>query len=88
MYNILKIYFITINLFAFIIMFIDKQKAIKKQWRISENSLILIAILGGSIGEYISMHIFRHKTHHIKFTFGIPFIIFLQLLIVFLYLLK
>ncbi|ATD55332.1 DUF1294 domain-containing protein [Clostridium chauvoei] len=81
MYNILKIYFLAINLFAMIIMFVDKKKAIKKHWRISEFNLLLIALLGGSIGEYIGMYLFRHKTKHIKFTLGIPVIFLLQILI-------
>ncbi|WP_375539877.1 DUF1294 domain-containing protein [Clostridium chauvoei] len=77
----LKIYFLAINLFAMIIMFVDKKKAIKKHWRISEFNLLLIALLGGSIGEYIGMYLFRHKTKHIKFTLGIPVIFLLQILI-------
>ncbi|WP_413927014.1 DUF1294 domain-containing protein [Clostridioides sp. ZZV15-6383] len=56
--------------------------------RIKEATLISIAVVGGSIGSIIGMYSFRHKTKHIKFTFGIPFIIFLQLLLVYLYILN
>jgi len=63
-------------------MLIDKKKAIKNRWRIKESTLLLFAILGGSIGSYLGMKNFRHKTKHSKFTLGIPFIIFLQLALI------
>lgn len=74
-------YLLLINLIAFIIVYIDKKKAIKRQWRIKESTIIFLSIIGGSIGTYISMYAFRHKTKHLKFTLGIPIIIVLQLLI-------
>ncbi|HBF4162456.1 TPA: DUF1294 domain-containing protein, partial [Clostridioides difficile] len=58
------------------------------KWRIKEATLMYIAVIGGSIGSMIGMYSFRHKTKHIKFTFGIPFIIFLQFLLVYFYILK
>jgi uncharacterized membrane protein YsdA (DUF1294 family) len=61
-------------------MFIDKQKAIKHKWRISEYTLILLAALGGSIGTLSAMYTFRHKTKKLKFKIGVPFIIIIQLL--------
>lgn len=75
-------YIIFINIFGFSIMYIDKLKAIKKQWRIKESTLILISLVGGSFGSIIGMYTFRHKTRHIKFTFGIPLIILLQITII------
>ncbi|RDY22795.1 DUF1294 domain-containing protein [Romboutsia maritimum] len=75
-------YIIFINILGFSIMYIDKLKAIKKQWRIKESTLILISLVGGSFGSIISMYTFRHKTRHIKFTFGIPLIILLQITII------
>ena len=74
-------YFIIINIISFSLFLIDKKKAIKKKWRISENTLLLTSLLGGSIGSLISLYKFHHKTKHFKFTFGIPFIIILQLLL-------
>lgn len=59
-------------------MYIDKQKAKKHQWRISEDTLIGVSIIGGGIGTLWGMHVFRHKTKHAKFTIGIPLIIELQ----------
>lgn len=75
------IYFIIINFVSFILMYIDKRRAIKKEWRISEHTLILISLLGGSIGSLIGMYTFRHKTKHLKFKVGIPIILVIQLLV-------
>lgn len=80
-----KYYFIVLNLLGFLSMYIDKEKAKANRWRIKENTLLLIALLGGSIGSYMGMKTFRHKTRHSKFKYGIPFIILIQLCI-FLYL--
>lgn len=65
-------------------MFWDKQKAKKHKWRIPENTLMFVAIIGGSIGSFIGMQTFRHKTKHIKFKFGIPFILIMQIILFFL----
>ena len=74
-----ELYFIILNLVGILLMYIDKEKAKKNKWRIKESTLILIAALGGSIGSYLGMKIYRHKTKHAKFKYGIPFIIFIQL---------
>lgn len=73
------IYIIFINITSFLLMFIDKRKAINHKWRISESTLLLSAILGGSIGAILGMNIFRHKTKHLKFKFGLPLILIIQL---------
>jgi len=75
-------YITLINILGLTLMYIDKIKAINKEWRISENTLILVSILGGSIGSYFGMKLFRHKTKHIKFSIGIPIIIVFQLFII------
>lgn len=59
---------------------IDKRKAKKKQYRISEKMLLFIAIFGGSIGSILGMKVFHHKTLHYKFKFGLPLILLLQVL--------
>ncbi|MGX9757003.1 DUF1294 domain-containing protein [Clostridioides difficile] len=87
MKNLISIYFIIINIIGFSSMYIDKKKAIRNKWRIKEATLITIAIIGGSIGSILGMYSFRHKTKHIKFTLGIPFIILLQLLLLYFYML-
>lgn len=79
--DMFMIYLIIINFYGFIIMYIDKNRAKKYKWRIKERTLLLIAILGGSIGAYLGMRTFRHKTKHFKFKYGIPFIICFQLMI-------
>ena len=60
----------------------DKRRAKKKRWRIRESTLILSAVIGGSIGALAGMYTFRHKTKHIKFTAGIPAILIAQILLV------
>ena len=77
-------YVIIINIIGLFSMLIDKRRAIKKIWRIPEKTLFLIAILGGSIGSNIGMRLFRHKTKHWYFVFGMPAILIIQLVIIFL----
>jgi uncharacterized membrane protein YsdA (DUF1294 family) len=60
-------------------MYIDKRKAIKNKWRISETTLIMLAVIGGSVGSILGMNIFRHKTKHLKFVFGFWLIIIIQI---------
>jgi len=62
-------------------MLIDKYRAQKNQWRIRESTLIGIAVIGGSIGIFLGMRLFRHKTKHAKFYIGVPLILALQLLL-------
>ena len=78
-WKILLVYLLIINAVGFLFMFIDKQKAKKKKWRIPEATLMGIAAIGGSIGSLIGMYTFRHKTLHKKFTIGIPAILILQI---------
>lgn len=73
------VYLLIVNAIAFLLMLIDKQKAKKKQWRISEATLMGFAVIGGSIGALMGMRTFRHKTLHKKFAIGIPVILALQL---------
>ncbi|SHH49243.1 Uncharacterized membrane protein YsdA, DUF1294 family [Clostridium collagenovorans DSM 3089] len=76
------IYLVAINLIAFIFMYEDKRRAKRKQWRIPEATLLGISTIGGSLGAYIGMYSFRHKTKHLKFTLGIPIIFIIQLFII------
>ena len=75
----LLIYLLIINLAGFLVMFLDKQKAKKGKWRIPEKTLFLFAIIGGSIGTNLGMNLFRHKTKHWYFKFGMPLILILQI---------
>ena len=74
----LVIYLIGINLLTFIIFGVDKRKARKRKWRISEETLIWMSIIGGSIGALVGMSFFRHKTQKRKFILGIPAILLVQ----------
>ena len=72
-------YLLVINAVAFIVYGIDKLKARKGRWRIPETTLLLLAIVGGSIGAWLGMKAWHHKTMHLKFKYGLPAIILLQL---------
>lgn len=73
-------YFI-FNIIAFALYFIDKAKAKKNRWRISENTLIISAFLG-AIGAFLAMSIFHHKTKHIKFKILIPIFLLLHISVI------
>lgn len=82
--NFLFIYLIFINILALIFTVSDKHRAIKHKRRISEFTLMLISVLGGSVTMLVTMLVIRHKTRHIKFMLGIPLIILIQLICTFL----
>ena len=65
-------YLALMNLVGFAVCFSDKRRSIKGQWRYSEKSLFIIALLGGALGFFASMRAFRHKTRHWYFVIGIP----------------
>jgi uncharacterized membrane protein YsdA (DUF1294 family) len=68
-----------INTLAFYAAWEDKRRARKKQWRIPERRLLLLAAFGGSVGLYAGFRLFRHKINHPKFMIGVPLILLLQL---------
>ena len=72
---------LALNLITFITYGIDKRKARKSHWRIPESTLILLALLGGSIGAWLGMKAWRHKTQHAKFYISIPLIISGQIIL-------
>lgn len=69
------IYLAFINIITFVVYGIDKLKARHGKWRISEQTLLLLAVAGGSIGAFMGMKVWHHKTLHRKFSYGIPAII-------------
>ena len=75
----LAYYLLAINAVAFIMYGIDKYKAKKAKWRISEATLLLLAVLGGSLGAWMGMKVWHHKTMHKKFKYGIPAILLIQI---------
>jgi len=72
------VYLAGISLVSVIVTIADKQKARKGAWRVPEATLLLLSALGGSVAMYLTMHLIRHKTKHIKFMLGIPLIIAFQ----------
>ncbi len=79
---ILVAYLVVMNVIGFIIMGVDKRKAVKHKWRIPEKTLFLVAILGGSLGGIFGMQLFRHKTKHTYFRIGFPAIFIVQVLLI------
>ena len=75
-------YLFAINIVSFFLYGIDKYKAKKNKWRISEATLLMIAVIGGSIGAWVGMRLWHHKTMHKKFKYGIPIIIIMQVSLV------
>ncbi len=70
--ELLSLYLILINAAGLLFMLTDKRRARQNRWRIPEATLMGIAAAGGSFGAYVGMKLFRHKTRHPKFAFGIP----------------
>ncbi|HEX3031067.1 MAG TPA: DUF1294 domain-containing protein [Bacillota bacterium] len=79
--KIILITLVIMNLIGLLTMGYDKRKAQLGRWRIKESTLFLMAILGGSLGVYLGMNLFRHKTKHLSFALGIPAIIGAQLVL-------
>ena len=79
LHSCLAYYLLAINAVAFIMYGIDKYKAMKAKWRIPEATLLLLAVLGGSIGAWMGMKVWHHKTMHKKFKYGIPAILLIQI---------
>lgn len=79
------LYLAAVNLAAFSAMWIDKRRAKRNLWRIRERTLFLLALMGGSIGALTGMYLFRHKTKHPQFVWGMPAILLLHLVLAWLY---
>ena len=77
------LYLIGINVLTFLLYGIDKWKARRGKWRIPEDTLIWLAIVGGSIGALLGMNLFSHKTQHKKFTLGVPAILLVQVTLIY-----
>lgn len=77
--NALICYIVVINLVSFMMFGIDKYKARRGQWRISEATLLAVAAIGGSIGAWMGMKVWHHKTLHSKFRYGVPIILLVHI---------
>ena len=76
----LIIYLATVNLFTFALYGIDKLKAKRHAWRVPEATLLGLAAVGGSAGALLAMRTFHHKTLHLKFKYGVPCLLLMQLI--------
>lgn len=77
----LILYLVIINVITFVMFGVDKYKAIRQEWRIRESTLLGLALIGGSIGGWLAMYIFHHKTKKVKFFVGIPVILVIQIVV-------
>ncbi len=84
--HIVLIYLVVTNVVTFFMYGVDKWKAKKSKWRIREAALLTLAVLGGSLGAWLGMKVWHHKTQHKKFKYGVPAIIIFQLLLIAYYL--
>ena len=78
------VFLIIVNALGFLLMLIDKQKAIHNRWRIPEKTLLGVGLIGGSLGCILGMRLFRHKTKHWQFVIGMPAILIAQIVLIFL----
>lgn len=79
--NNILVALITINIITFLLMGYDKHKAKTKQWRVSEKTLFMLVIFGGSLGGLVGMYVFHHKTKKAIFKYGFSIILFIHLII-------
>lgn len=77
--RIIIFFFFIFNILTFSLYGLDKRKAIKGQWRISEQTLLIVALFGGSIGALLAMIVFHHKTKHWKFVLLIPLFLIIHI---------
>lgn len=77
-------YLIAVNVVTFLVYGIDKWKAKHNSWRISEATLLILAVIGGSIGALLGMKVWHHKTQHKKFKYGLPLILLAQIALIYL----
>ena len=82
MKEIVVIYLVVINVVAFVVYGVDKYKAKRGRWRTPEATLLGLAAIGGSIGAWLGMKVWHHKTMHKKFQYGVPLILIAQIALV------
>ena len=80
--HIVLIYLVAINVVTFFLYGLDKWKAKRAKWRVPEATLLGFAVVGGSIGAWLGMKVWHHKTMHKKFKYGLPAIIITQLILI------
>lgn len=81
LWQMLGLYLIIVNLWAFVGMGVDKRRARKEKWRVSEKALFLPVVLFGALGGVVGMKVFHHKTKHWYFRWGFPLLLAVQLIL-------
>ena len=81
-FEFIILYVAAVNVISFIVMGVDKRRAVKRAFRVPESTLFVLAIIGGSIGSIAGMHLFHHKTRHWYFLYGMPVILALQIILI------
>ena len=81
-FDFIILYVAAVNVISFIVMGVDKRRAVKRAFRVPESTLFVLAITGGSIGSIAGMHLFHHKTRHWYFLYGMPVILALQIILI------
>lgn len=81
-------YFVLLNLISLIAFGYDKKMAVTGGWRISEKRLFFLALMGGALGIFLGMKAFRHKTKQLLFSYGMPALVMLNMIIIYLLFLK
>ena len=81
--QIFVFYIFIINMLTFIVFVVDKKRAVKNRWRISEKTLMTMTVIGGSFGALLSMSMFRHKTRKPLFKYGVPLVMIVELVIMY-----
>lgn len=79
--ELLLLYLAAVNLLAFVLYGVDKLKARQGRWRISEATLLLLAAIGGALGAWVGMQLWRHKTQHPRFRYGVPLLLLVWLVL-------
>lgn len=72
-------YLIIINVITFVVFCVDKRRAIRHEWRISEATLLGLSFAGGAMGGIVAMRLVHHKTRKPRFEFGLPLMLAAQL---------
>lgn len=79
--TIIVFYLVILNVLTFLLYGIDKWKAKRSRWRIPESALLGMAAVGGSVGAWLGMRVWHHKTQHKKFHYGVPAILLAQIVL-------
>lgn len=82
MTELLFFYLIVINIVTFCLMFLDKRRAIRHEWRVPEKTFFLLSFLGGAAGALTGMFMFRHKTRHLSFRIILPVCLIVNIMVV------